>query len=446
MFKENSHSKFRKIVLFGSVEDANSFISFVQDEETLHYEFDFQHQHEGKLTKRRLSEADFGIYFLRNESDLSVELLEEISHLNLLFCIPSCSETFMKRISSFPLFSIFFWNAYRFDGVFKRIMAIFPILDESIDNKHLLSQLRSVIYHSSQKAKTLHWVNPPDSWSGEKEFFLNENSKKIFSVGELKSQSEFRLPLSGNRELFYFQFVDGHWTLRNLVEELSWNFNGNRMKLCVGDELQIESYQFTIEADEESRRLLSLYNFSKNDFKSFQTEGQDNIYFLLRQMMLEAQSGEVSLISSSHRAFIYLENGFVVDAYIGAVRGMKALLRIFALNEMTWKFNKAKRALIGSSGMRIDYRELERSFQIWLPRWKALYQMMPLRAWHIIPTPKGVLNKKAWTYREHSILSHVVEYQKVSSVFDYCPYSDLEILMNLVHLRKESVIRISKNS
>ena len=337
------------------------------------------------------------------------------------------------------------WDGSNFERLAARMESLAQTHAERIRGRQFIASSLSLIQDHRTKPFLLEWMNPGEKSNAQTRFYLDAK-RGFFSIGAQDSRCDLRLPKAGIFDLAELRFQGTSWGLRVFLEDLPFQMKGDKNALQSGDHFQLGPYLFQLRANPKIDEVQSLARTYRQDLR-FLTDvlpqsGQVDLIDALKELMSSGLEGELRVSSGFRSGSIFISEGMIRHASTGAVAGSKALLRMFAWEKITWRFNLETEPGSNQNSLLIGLPTLLETHRRWSDEWIKIKAMIPPANLKLRPVVGSFIKRQQWTHDEFLVFAAVSEYHLVRDVLINCPLSDLEVLKNLIQLRQQSLIQV----
>lgn len=162
----------------------------------------------------------------------------------------------------------------------------------------------------------------------------------------------------------------------------------------------------------------------------------------IRELLEAGSSGELVVKSDNRVGYISMQEGFIEEALVGPVQGLKALFRILSWPDAQSQFERYDRPLAVNSSLRLGSLDFQKAYDRWKQKVASLKAVWPPYQLRIRAVPSAFLQKKNWVPKEFLVFAALCESERVYEVLNNCPLLDLEVVEALVNLRKSGLMEI----
>lgn len=340
------------------------------------------------------------------------------------------------------------WNPIAWDGVsYDKLASRLDFLTlrrrDQLKVGHFLETCSLWIDHHLALAGRLDWVNAPETYAGLKSFRLERNARSL-SLGAQSSRADVKLPVAGGAEYCEFRFHNGRWSVKVFdATEGTVTFEGNPGDVRPGDRLTVNGLAIQVKVDVEVESFLgvarksTLFDAKFRQRVSFEDKTLADI---CREFLSSWTTGELRVGSGLKHGSIFFKEGTLTHAVAGAVSGLKALTRMFAWEEPTWRFNADKKPDLGTRDLAIGFMEFSTVYRNWREHWGRLRTFSPPSNLRLRGVVRPFNQKVSWTNAEYQVMSAVCEFKLIRDVFNNCALLDVEILSALVDMRRQGLV------
>lgn len=409
--------------------------SFKKIEGSNNYDVEFIAQSWSDLTK--VEKADLLLCHFDIGQPVPITHLEKFESMGLAVFIQPTPKQLLE-ISGLKNWVAMDWEGAGYDRIAFKVLDLLESERNEYQQKVLLETLSDWLSHKQNQLKELVWLNARDKSTHKK--YLIPKGQNFFSIGAAQSHADFKLPVEGRDEYIYFQNVNHRWSLRPAAENISYSFSGDVKDLKVGDFLRVFNFDFEFKTDNTTRELLNITQLKTNNVKELEKKGAQNFSDLLKTLLMRQYSGELRVKGPVHFGYVYIDEGKIIQAYCGAVLGVKALLRIQEWDESSWVFYPGKKDNSQFQKLFIAWAEFQSLYNKWHEKWTQLKHLVPPLNMRLAINPDVFAHTHIWSTTEYRVAAAVAEYSSVRDVLNYCEGPDHEIVEVLVQLRRKNLL------
>jgi hypothetical protein len=140
--------------------------------------------------------------------------------------------------------------------------------------------------------------------------------------------------------------------------------------------------------------------------------------------------------------YISIQEGFVEEALVGPIQGLKALFRILSWPDVQSTFERYDKSVAVGSSMRLGSLDFQKAYDRWKQKVASLKAVWPPYQLKIKAVPATYMQKKVWVSKEFLVFVSLCESERVYEVMNNCPLLDFEVVEGLVGLRKSGLMEI----
>ena len=177
-----------------------------------------------------------------------------------------------------------------------------------------------------------------------------------------------------------------------------------------------------------------------------------NLIEVLKDQSAFGFTGKINLQLVKNGQFqgvIYQQEGLIVGAVFGDLKGKKALLKmIFEDVESVREFKYiVEPELITTEHqmMKISFEEAKIEAQTIYQKYQTSKKLKPAPGLKLLVDPEIIVNEAVITPSEFEVLSVITEWCKVEDVYKNCKLMDYDVTNALVSLRKKRAIKVFQN-
>ena len=163
-------------------------------------------------------------------------------------------------------------------------------------------------------------------------------------------------------------------------------------------------------------------------------------------------TGKINLLLNSNGQFqgvVYQQEGFIVGASYGLLRGKKALYKMIFEDVETdshFKFIVEPELVANESiSLKISFDEVKKEAQTIYQKYQQAKKLKPAANLRLVVDPEIIVNHEDITPDEFDILSVLAEWCTVADVYKYSKLMEFEVTNALVGLRKKRAIKVFQN-
>lgn len=379
-----------------------------------------------------------------------VEHLKKLKGLPGFCLIVQPTPQQLLSIFEVPSLSALEWDGVSFDQVATKIADNIKAQEDRLRVFSFLEQTQSWLNEKQNQAGRIVWV-PPESSNRDRQnfrsFILDPSRNLLF--GARGSGADIALPIDGNETFADLSFVSGAWVFKSLKpQQTQIQCTGQSSNLCAGDEIRIFDNIFLVQTSETTENLMQLlqHNGLLEAIRINKDPSQLTIVDLIKTIMQGMQTGELRVSSSGKYGSVYFTDGKIEQVLVGPVCGEKALLRILGWSQPTWRFNANVQTEVKITPIFLKLAQFLHLVREWRMRWSKVSHLMPPLNLNLKINPAKFAEYQAWNVPQTQVVAAVVEYALTRDIFNLCPLNDLEVLENLVQLRKSGVIEIARSA
>ena len=385
------------------------------------------------------------LYFVEHGSQVPVQTLKTLPKVAFLAVFESMNPSQVLGLGQVAAMRLTSWEEGRFDKIASLLMEELNAKGSTPSEAKILSQLKNWLKEQGESPTRLVWTNCPTTWNGAKEITIPSSGAPLV-IGSLESTADFKLPLSGKGEWALLQKNKLGMQFRSLLPQLPVQFFGDPSQLKVGDRLRIFDFSFELSGSNE---LNSLKTFMRRQGVSPEdaaatphTTSARTLADTIRELLESGASGELSVRSENRVGYLSIQEGYIDEALVGPVSGLKALFRIMSWPDAKSQFDRYDRAMSFATSLRLGPLEFQKAYDRWKQKVQSLKAVWPPLQLKVKPDPMSYQQKKIWTVKDFLVYSSLCESDRVFELLNNCPLLDLEIVESLVGLRKDGLVLI----
>lgn len=163
------------------------------------------------------------------------------------------------------------------------------------------------------------------------------------------------------------------------------------------------------------------------------------INFLKSQASLDF-TGRITIINKE-KSFVFMQKGEIIQAYYGRIEGEKALFRIICeSNESTSISSEYENIAPVKIRIRKQFDELIGKIEKEINEYNSIIEFFPKKMPELKPNPDFIKQTSRLTESQFKTLYSVIKYKYFADILDFTPQDDIDILKNLISLKKNSAI------
>lgn len=403
-----------------------------------------------KELREQYQNYDFVVVMLDLGQPVPIETLREVAESREgLCCFIQPTPGQLLALSESTSWGAMAWDGVSYDEVANKIDQLIRRNEESIHRKAFLDSATSWIKKRIGSVGQLQLLNPPKAWSGFA-FRTLDPGDAVLSLGMLNSDSDWKLPIPGDRDICELRHFDGHWSVKVLNPDVPVEVGGDPERLRTGDHILIGELKFLVGMDREVQEIFGIARklsiLEDSDLEPADEDprvsfaGRDLENYFTSLLYSQAQ-GEVQVRSGHRRALVYFSGGVINHAVSGAVSGIKALLRAVTWPEAQWSFTAKRDHNELHDTLKLNLLGFTRAVQEAKKVLKKVQPFIPPSGVSLSVDPAAFRKKTDWSIAESRVLASVAEYSLVRDVLNYCPLPDMEIYDTLITLRKQGLLK-----
>lgn len=382
------------------------------------------------------------VYFVEHGVQVPIQTLKSLPRLPAVAVFESMNAMQILGLGQVSAWRTISWEEGRYDKVATVLMDELSKLPVSTGEDRMVLQLKSWMKEQGDAPTRLIWTNAPATWKGAREMTLPAAGAPLV-VGSLESTADFKLPLSGKGEWGLFQKNKHGLQFRSLLPQLPVQFFGDPSQLKAGDRLKIFDFNFELSASSEWASLKSfMRRHGVSTEPSLAAPGPRTLADTLRELLEAGNSGELVVKSENRVGYISMQDGFLEEAMVGPVSGLKALFRILSWPNVQSQFDRYDRPMPTNASLRLGAMDFQKAYDRWKQRVTALKAVWPPYQLKVSADPGAFLQKKGWSSKDFLVFSALCESERVFEVMNNCSLLDVEIVESLVNLRKDGLMQI----
>lgn len=402
-----------------------------------------------ELFQWRLNEQSFPtqvqalVYFVEHGVQIPAQLLKTLPRIPSVAIFETMNATQVISLGQVSAWRSLTWEEGRYDKIAAVLVEeINKTIESSVDDK-IVTQLKSWIKEQGESPTRIIWTNAPATWKGAREFSLPSSGAPLV-LGSLESTADFKLPLSGKGEWALLQKTKHGLQFRSLLPQLPVQFFGDPSQLKAGDRLKIFDFNFELSASTEWASLKSfMRRHGVNAGLHSTPAGPRTLADTIRELLEAGSSGELIVKSENRVGYISMQEGFVEEALVGPVQGLKALFRILSWPDVQSSFERYDKSFALGSSMRLGSLDFQKAYDRWKQKVASLKAVWPPYQLKIRANPAAFMQKKTWISKEFLVFIALCESERVYEVMNNCPLLDMEVVEGLVSLRKAGLMEIA---
>lgn len=173
---------------------------------------------------------------------------------------------------------------------------------------------------------------------------------------------------------------------------------------------------------------------------------------VLKDQAVFGFTGKVNLLLASNSQFqgaAYLQEGMIVGAQYGQLKGRKALYKmIFDDVEAAIQFKfvvEPELIALEHFSMKMSFDEVRKEAQNIYQKFLMAKKLQPAPGIKLVVSPEIIVDPQEITADEFDILSVLSEWCTVADVYKYSRLMEFEVTNALVSLRKKRAIKVFQN-
>lgn len=382
------------------------------------------------------------IFFVEHGIQIPIQTLKTLPRLPSLAVFESMNAMQILGLGQVSAWRSISWEEGRYDKVASTLLDELSKSPIASGEDRMVLQLKGWMKEQGDSPTRIIWTNAPTTWKGAREMSFPVGGAPLV-VGSLESTADFKLPLSGKGEWGLFQRSKHGLQFRSLLPQLPVQFFGDPSQLKAGDRLKIFDFNFELSASQE---WASLKSFMRRHGVSTGVHaapsGPRTLSDTLRELLESGNSGELVVKSENRVGYISMQDGFLEEALVGPVSGLKALFRILSWPNVQSQFDRYDRPMPTNASLRLGAMDFQKAYDRWKQRVATLKAVWPPYQLKVKADPASYLLKKTWTSKDFLVFCALCESERVFEVMNNCPLLDVEIVESLVNLRKDGLMQI----
>lgn len=389
---------------------------------------------------------DFLMMMIDLGQPVPVETLKKFGRVRGLCIFTQPTPQQLLRVFDVPGLKAVAWDGVAFEKIAEELDALAQTCEEEQKRDRFFEISRTWLKTQEAFPENIAWIQAPTKYVGALSYGLDPK-RRILSIGGSASKADIRLPLPGTVELAEFFFDGSQWRFRALSEETPFEFSGDPAQVSVGDRIQGDGFSLAVRPARLAEEFIQMSRrsglWSETAHALPREDDNKTVAELCRDLLYSGVAGELNLHSAMKTGRIVFADGLLRDASAGAVSGMKALLRMMAWADVTWRFHfTAHNQELGSKSLNIGLSDFMRLHETWLKLWSRIAPMAPPPTLRLRANPVQFAGRETWSFEECHVLAGVCEYATVKDILNNSQLLDAQVIETLIQLRQQGVIEI----
>jgi hypothetical protein len=368
------------------------------------------------------------------------EILSKISCRSALIAILQPTAQQLLSVGDISNFHSMAWDGLNFEKLAQKLTTLVDQIQKTSLSNAFSESFSNWIRNRKVRPGYLELTESPSEWKGSV-LFPFDYRRKSLSLGALNSNSDIKIGESGTDEFLEFRFQNNTWTLHIRNAETHVKYSGQADDVKVGDHLELRGFSFQISPEfsvKEVSEIALRSGLSLSEVKSL--DHGKTLSDVCKYFLGSWVTGELRISAGLRHGSIFFSSGHIEYVVAGAVSGAKALGRVLGWPNPTWKFIENKRTEFQLDKIDFEISKFSRFHKQWKEQWQQYSPLTPPAHMQLRVSAKVFDLKKQWTPREYQVVSAVSEYCGVREIFNNCSLDDMDILKELVEMRKLGLI------